>query len=186
MHCIGGIYNWSYEDDYCVIDWDNWTVDYAVYNCAYCTLLLMCIVIHMSYPSYCEHVDLLLTPTQVDVAGITDDHGEMSLQSFGGSWGECFCRVRSSLWGVLELCLDNMICIELYVLSFFFSFYVHEWQLFYNIWVWIDVLYCSCLYVLPLYVSLWVSFSGRAPVRSHPRLIGHNWCLIRRGCDIYR
>ena len=27
------------------------------------------------------------------------------------------------------------------------------------------------------------SFSGGAPVRSHPRLIGYNWCLIGRGRD---
>ena len=32
-------------------------------------------------------------------------------------------------------------------------------------------------------VGLWDSFSGGAPVRSHPRLIRYNWCLIRRGCD---
>ena len=27
----------------------------------------------MSLPSYCEHVNLLLTPTQIDVTGVTGD-----------------------------------------------------------------------------------------------------------------
>ena len=113
-----------------------------------------------------------------DVAGTTGDRQGMSLQSFGrrhegGSWRVLeFLRDRWSLLKTLDFC-----CIDLKVLSF--SFHV---QLFHNKWSF-DVLYCSFMFMLPCACELWESFSGGAPVRSHPRLSRYNWCLIRRGCD---
>ena len=182
-HCIDALH-WRHRelvvwDDYYVIDWDNWTVDYAVYTCAYCTLLLMCIVIHMSYPSYCEHVDLLLTPTQLDVAGIT------------GGYERCHCRVLEGVEEIVLLRQESFLrsvrvilrTHVLYRILCSFLFMYMNVQLIYKR---MDVYWCSLLFMcdmLPFVYVLWDSFSGGAPVRSRPRLRGCNWRLIRRGCD---